>query len=117
MNKIAMSSFQLLLLIVIPFICVLGAASSLDTYETQGTVSEVDEVGDLLVINGVTPAGNSEQMRFKVPDDTKIYQGTEDVHLDDIDVGDPVTVTYYKDSDGTLTTKQIVDNNLGNNQM
>lgn len=95
----------------------LGAQDDLETYEIQGVASEVDAVGSLLVVNAVNPRGHFQSMRFIVPDETKIYQGTEEVRLNDIDIGDSLTVTYYKDAEGNLKTTQITDNNLGNNQM
>jgi len=86
--------------------------------EISGTVGEVDAIGNIIVINGLTSGGNNEEMRLKVPDGAKITQGEESIELDDIDVGDSVTVRYTIDRD-TSEPKviNIVDNNVGNNQM
>jgi hypothetical protein len=111
-------NFKLLLLLALsPFFCVVGSADDVEIQEVEGVVSEVDAVGSKLVVNGLTPRGNFEQMRLVVPDDAKIYQGLEDIHLNDLDIGDSVTIKYYRDSDGILKTKEIVDNNIGNNQL
>jgi len=85
--------------------------------EVSGSVSEINAIGSLIVVNGLTTRGNMEQMRLKVPDNAKITQGTEDIKLEDIDVGDSVTIRYTIDrSSGELRVIDIVNNNLANNQ-
>jgi len=87
------------------------------TIEVEGIVSEVDPVASLIVVGIMDEAGNSQEARLRVPDSIRIIQGTEDVRLNDINIGDPVTVRYYRDPSGELVAAEIVDNNLGNNQM
>ncbi|MDD4899806.1 MAG: hypothetical protein PHG68_04340 [Candidatus Omnitrophica bacterium] len=86
--------------------------------EISGTVGEVDSIGNIIVINGLTSGGNNEEMRLNVPDGAKITQGEETISLGDIDVGDSVTVRYTIDRDNNEPKViNIVDNNIGNNQM
>lgn len=73
----------------------------------QGIVSEVDSVGSLLVI-----LVNNDQVRFTVDSGAKIQQGTDNIFLEDIEQGDPVTVRYYESPDGTLRITTIIDNNI-----
>lgn len=82
-------------------------ASSLRS--VQGIVSEVDSVGSLLVI---LTNNNSDQVRFTVDSGAKIQQGTDNIFLEDVEQGDPVTVKYYESPDGTLRTPMIIDSNV-----
>ena len=77
------------------------------TLTKQGTVTQVDSVGSLLVI-----FDGSEQIRFIVDQDAKIIRGTDDIMLDDLESDDTVTVEYYKAPDGTLKAVSIIDSNI-----
>lgn len=77
------------------------------TQSMQGTVTEVDSVGSLLVVSD-----GIQQVRFSVDQAAKIQSGTEDVMLDELEISDNVTVEYYKSADGVLKAVSISDNNL-----
>jgi len=57
----------------------------------EGTVSSVDWVGSVIVVDDV---------RYAVPQDAAIYKGEDAIGLSDINVGDRVTVSYYDDPAG-----------------
>jgi Domain of unknown function (DUF5666) len=77
------------------------------TQSKQGVVTQVDSVGSLLVL-----FDGSEQLRFTVDQGTRIYRGTDNIMLDDLESDDTVTVEYYKSSDGVLKAVSITDNNI-----
>lgn len=74
----------------------------------QGLVSEVDSVGSILVI-----LIGSDQVRFSVDSGARIEQGSDNIFLEDIEQGDPVSVRYYEAPDGTRRITSIIDSNLG----
>jgi hypothetical protein len=52
----------------------------------EGHVESVDWVGSMISVNGV---------KLYVPPGLQMSKGGDTIGLDDINVGDPVTVTYY----------------------
>lgn len=100
---------------IVSLFVVIGAGLAFSAYAQDlrtvlGTVVDMDTVGSLMVVN--TDAG---MMTFKVPEDkTKMIRGTEEIHLDDIDISDSVTVQFYSPSPGEFEAVSITDNNLGN---
>ncbi|MFA6350116.1 MAG: hypothetical protein WCY12_04245 [Candidatus Omnitrophota bacterium] len=85
--------------------------------QASGTVSEVDPVGSVIVLNAMTGGGAFEAVRFAVSESTKMTQGTEDIFIDDIDIGDSVVIEYYINSSGDYVAVRVTDDNIANNQM
>ncbi len=77
----------------------------------HGIVSTVDSVGSILVLQ---VNNQNEMVRFTVDKEAKIQRGSDDIFLDDILQGDPVTLRYYEFPDGTLMVTSIIDSNLAN---
>lgn len=77
------------------------------TFSKQGIVTQVDSIASLLIVSD-----GIEQIRFFVPEGTKIQRGIDDIMLDDLESDDTVTVQYYKASDGTLKAVSVVDSNI-----
>ncbi|MBU0547414.1 MAG: hypothetical protein KJ710_04560 [Candidatus Omnitrophica bacterium] len=78
-----------------------------ETRFKQGVVTQLDSIGSLLVI-----FDGSENLRFSVEQSARIYRGTDNIMLDDLESNDTVTVEYYKSSDGVLRAVSITDNNI-----
>jgi hypothetical protein len=78
-----------------------------ETHSKQGTVTQIDSIGSLLVISD----GN-EELRFNVGQEAKIQRGIDNITLDDLESNDVVNVEYYKTPDGVLNAVSIVDNNI-----
>jgi len=75
-------------------------SSQARNYQTaDGTVTSFDWVGSLISINDA---------RFSVSSDVKVYKGDDSIGVDDINVGDQVTVTYYDDPPGVHKIVTIV---------
>ena len=53
--------------------------------EIDGTVTSVDWVGSILVVNDV---------RLSVPDEAHLYKSNDTITLSDIEIGDQVVVKY-----------------------
>ncbi len=98
------------LCVVVTFLMVAGMSFSQQEPETQsmqGTITEVDSVGSLLVV-----FDGSQQVRFGVDQATKIQSGIENIMLDELEINDNVTVEYYKSADGVFKAVSINDSNL-----
>jgi hypothetical protein len=65
----------------------------------EGSVSSVDWVGAVITVN---------DMMIYVPPGTAIHKGGDSIGLDEINLGDPVTVTYYDDSSGAHRAVNII---------
>jgi hypothetical protein len=71
-------------------------------YKTQvmdGNISSIDWVGSVIAVNN---------MMIFVPPGARIYKGSDSIGLSAINMGDPVTVTYYNDPAGVHTAVNIV---------
>lgn len=79
---------------------------SADTVErtVRGTVSATNTAVDpwIIVVNVVLP--NKEEMTVgaRVSGDTRIVRGKRDARLEDVKVGETVTITYLKTTDGLI---------------
>ena len=65
----------------------------------QGTVTSLDWVGSLIVVNGIA---------LSVPPDANIYKGNDQIDLIEINENDQVAVTYYDDPPGVHNAATIV---------
>ena len=64
----------------------------------DGTITSVDWVGSVMVVNGI---------RMTVSSDVKIYKGSDLIALEDLKPGDGIAVTYYDDPPGTHNAVSI----------
>lgn len=79
------------------------------TQTVDGSVTQTDFVGSTVLVNTI-----GGQLTFTVSNDTVIKRGTEKIGLEDIEIGDPVTVEFYTPSPATYVAVAIIDNNMGN---
>jgi hypothetical protein len=79
------------------------------TQTVDGSVTKVDFVGNTVLVNTV-----GGQLPFSVSDATMIRRGTDKISLEDVEIGDPVTVEFYSPSPGIYLAVAIVDNNMAN---
>ena len=61
------------------------------TKTIEGTISSLDWVGSTIAVNGIM---------LYVPSNADIHKGANQIGLDAIHIGDPVTVMYYDESPG-----------------
>ena len=66
---------------------------------TEGVVSSVDWVGSVIMVN---------DMSISIPPGMSIRKGDDTIGLDDVNIGDPVVVTYYTDPSGTNRAENVV---------
>lgn len=75
----------------------------------RGKAGEIDFVGSTLVLSV-----NGQAMLFSVTDEASIYRASEKIFLNDIEIGDDLTVKYYDSDSEPYKVISIIDNNLGN---
>lgn len=80
----------------------------LDTMTFEGKVTNIDSVAKKISIRCF-----NENLSFDVPEKIRITRANEEITLDDIDVGDIVTVEYRRIAPGIIEAVAIVDNNIG----
>lgn len=67
--------------------------------EVQGSVGSVDWVGSVIMVNDVS---------ILIPPGMSIRKGGDTIGLDDVNIGDPVVVTYYTDPSGANRAVNVV---------
>lgn len=65
----------------------------------SGTVTAIDWVGSVLVLDG--------DERYIVPDGTKVFKSDDTIGFGGINIGDSVKIKYYEDPDGNNVVKNI----------
>jgi len=81
----------------------------------SGAVSSVDWVASKLSVSFADPySGNPDEIVLRATGDSELTRGTESISLSDIDQGDPVSVTYYKDDFSGLKIRRLKDLNEAN---
>ena len=75
----------------------------------EGTLSEVDTFNSEIVVKVPVyePYIGYEETVLSVPTSANLDKGTEDIDLGDLNVGDKVTIKYYKDSSGKLCVSNL----------
>jgi DNA-binding transcriptional regulator YdaS (Cro superfamily) len=70
----------------------------------EGTVVATDVTVDpqTIVVEVTLPTQEALVVGARVPTDTKIKRGKQDVHLADVKVGEKADITYLKTSDGLI---------------
>lgn len=79
----------------------------IEKQNVMGTVVSTDSVASELVIS--TYQGN---ISFSVPNDAHITRGEDAIDLDDVEMGDMVTIDYYKNPSGKFEVISIIDSNV-----
>lgn len=74
-----------------------------------GTVVSTDPVASKIVLSS-----SDGDIVLYVSDNTLINRGEDAITLDDIDIGDTLTIDYCNNSSGELEASNIVDSNMGN---
>ena len=97
---------------VVIFIAGFGCCEEKQEVKLRTVVSIVDSidwVGSIMIVNWQ----NTEEdfaytsLTLYVPQDVTIYKGTDKIDFTEINPGDEVTVTYYRDSSGQAVAKSI----------
>ncbi len=70
----------------------------------EGTVVATDVTVDpqTIVVEVTLPTQEALVVGARVPTDTKIKRGKQDIHLADVKVGEKADITYLKTSDGLI---------------
>ncbi|MFH1440900.1 MAG: hypothetical protein ABIH18_02500 [Candidatus Omnitrophota bacterium] len=110
MKKIILLSIFVMILVISAHPCYSQQeVQEMEKGRVMGTVVSTDYVGSKMVVS--TYQGD---LLFYVPDNTVITLGEDTRTLSDINIGDVLTIEYYKDSSGKLETISIIDSNMGN---
>lgn len=92
-----------------PSYCESGA-SGRAAKSIHGEVSSVDWVGGTFAIKWLDVEFNDYlEMSFKVSDGFKIKKGSDTIYLFDLEIGDPLMVNYYENSDGSTELISVND--------
>ncbi len=76
----------------------------------HGEVSSVDWVGGTFTIKWLDIEFDVyQEMSFNVPDGFKIKKGPDTIDLSDLEIGDPLMVNYYENSDGSTELISVND--------
>lgn len=107
-------SIILSILVMMLAVCARPCYSQQESQEVQkqnviGTVVSTDPVASKIVLS--SPDGD---IILYVSDNTLINRGEDTITLDDIDIGDSLTIEYYNNSSGELEAINILDSNMGN---
>lgn len=80
-----------------------GSAETIER-TVRGTVVATDVTVDpqTIVVEVMLPHQEALVVGARVPTDTKITRGKEDVRLADVKVGEKATITYLKTPDGLI---------------
>ena len=81
----------------------------------SGTVNSVDWVGSSISVLYADPyTGNMDEIALRSTSDSELVRGTDSITLSDIDQGDPVMATYYRDDLSGLKIRRLSDLNDAN---
>jgi hypothetical protein len=86
--------------------CQEDASESLNIRRVSGQVCATDWVSDKLVVR-TFEFGNTDEITFKVPDDTPVTKGQNNSSLANINIGDKVSVEYYRETFSGLKAVRI----------
>ena len=110
-----MNRASLIFLILSVMIFSLAFADDSDDKTITGSVSSLDWVASKLSVGFVDPySGNSDEIGLRVTGDSELTRGTDSISLSDINQGDPVSVTYYKEDFSGLKIRRLEDLNNAN---
>lgn len=81
----------------------------------SGSVSDIDWVGSTIVVRYYpTLNPNVDEISLKITNNTVMHRGPDSINLSDIELADPITVTYYDDGMSGIKVKRLTDLNLAN---
>ena len=107
MRIIGIVIFVLAVMIVSPVL-----AGDSEDKTISGTVASLDWVKSVLSVRTADPYNvNVDQVSCRVTSDAELSRGTDSISLSDIEEGDPVSVTYYRDDLSGLKVRRLSDLN------
>ncbi len=110
MNRISIVFLVLSFLIISP-----ALADDSEDKTISGTVSSTDWVKSVVSVRYADPyTGNTDEINLRSTGDSEITRGTDSISLSDVEQGDPVSVTYYKDDLSGLKIRRLRDLNDAN---
>jgi len=110
MNKVG-----IIFLILTVMVISLALADDSDDKTISGTISSTDWVKSAVSVRFAQPyTGDMDEVTLRATGDSEIVRGTDSVSLSDIEQGDPVSVTYYKDDLSGLKIRKLSDLNDAN---
>jgi len=84
------------------------------TYNVQGEITSIDSVKGVIVVKWLQedPIIGYQELVLKVPEDLKIFKGTDTIGFDDVNQFDRVTVQYCRSTSGDMpkVVSMIVEN-------
>lgn len=101
MSKVIFIIFLLGIIAVAPSYCEDGMNDD-DLRTFDGKVTAVDIGGQSITVKGST------EITFALSPDTKCQQYTNDIELKDINIGDYVTVQYYRSGDESRVASKVL---------
>jgi len=89
-----------------------GAFSTNDYSTINGTLTEVDQFDNTVDVRWLTDITTNqyEELTLKVTPESKIFFNGEDITLEDIDAGQPVTIEYYLNPKGEYILIEMTAN-------
>jgi hypothetical protein len=108
------------IVLIVSGLSVFGAASSYCEAEAEaegrteksvrGQVSSMDWVGGIFAVKWLDVEVNVyQEMTFTVPAGFKIKQGSNTIDLSMLEIGDPLIIKYYENSDGSTELISVND--------
>lgn len=78
-------------------------------YSIEGAISALDWVGSKITVRKINSVGNIDyrDLVITVPPDMEIAKDSDTITPGDLEIGDQVTVEYFKDENGDLKAKSI----------
>jgi hypothetical protein len=90
-------------------------ADDSDDKTISATVSSIDWIKSGLSARYADPyTGNMDEVILRVTGDSELTRGTDSISLSDIEQGDPISVTYYKDDLSGMKIRRLSDLNDAN---
>ncbi|MDO8661627.1 MAG: hypothetical protein Q7K98_00170 [Candidatus Omnitrophota bacterium] len=90
-------------------------ADDSDDKTISGTVTSLDWVKSTLAVRYADPyTGNTDEITLKITGDSELTRGSDSISASDIEQGDPLMVTYYRDDASGLKIRRLTDLNDAN---
>ena len=110
-----MNRVSIIFLIFASMIISAALADDGDDKAISGTVSSIDWIKSELSVRYSDPyTGNADEINLRATEDSEITRGTDSISLSDIEQGDSVSATYYKDDLSGLKIRKLSDLNDAN---
>ena len=110
MGRAGIFIFILAIMIISPVFADDGADKTV-----QGTITAIDWVSSNVSVRYADPySGNMDEIILRVTGDSELTRGTDSISLSDIEQGDPIEVTYYREDLSGLKIRRLSDMNDAN---